>query len=200
MKEIAVIALLCVAMTACQHSVDVAPSSVACAIATDRWTGMDSDRSTRVLVFSEDLEGSLLPLSGDRWTTIDEPGSQAPPTDLIEKFNRTKLVSAVKFCPDFRKMLEKAGVGHGAAVVDKVTKSELDYDVEGVAAPVMSDDGEGALLVLSSRGRDGRVDRVIEYRRRDKSGKWPRFITFSLSQIKRATPKDGSQRRCCRLT
>jgi len=172
MKAIVTIALFGVVLTACQHGVDVTPSPAACAIATDQWTGMDSDRSTRVLVFSEEPEGSLLPLSGERWITIDQPGSQAPPADLIRKFNRTKLVSAVKFCPDFRKMLEKAGIGHGAAAVEKVTKSELDYEVEGVAAPVMSDDGEAVLLVMSSRRRDGMVDRVIEYRRRDKSGKW----------------------------
>ena len=171
MKGLAAIIFLGAALTACQQSAEVAPSPAACAIATNFWAAGDLDKNTRVIVFSEEPESFLIPISGDGWTTVDKSDAK-PPAGLIEKFNRTKLVSAVKFCPDLRAWLEKSGIGHGAAKVEKVTNSKLDYDIEGVAAPVMSDDGTQALMVLSSRMRDGMVDRVIQYMRRDPSGKW----------------------------
>ncbi len=146
---------------------DVMPSPASCAVAAQYFGGMKPDSDGRKLAYTEEPESSALPLSGSGWTSIDGPEGGTPPAALIDKFNRTKLVSAIKYCPAIRAMLDKAGNPHG-----KAAESQPGGELLGVAAPVMSDDGAGALMVLSYRSQGSLMDRTLQYMRRDKSGRW----------------------------
>jgi len=149
---------------------EVAPSPASCALVADYLTGMKPTDGNK-FVYGEDAESSFVPVTVDGWFATGKPESRTPPKALIDKFNGTKLVSAIKYCPNARAVLDKLGVGYGAAAAEKAS-AKPDYDVEGVAAPVLTNDGDGALLVLSSRRANLLADRVIQYMRRDKSGHW----------------------------
>ncbi len=171
--------LLSACGTGAGGGVQAAQPSPGCALAESYLLSFPVVQNGGPVVFSERDEGAPREDGRLEWQDMEaEPKPKpimGPPDELISSLRASAGASAIKYCTNVRKLLDSKGIRYGEDAVNSGASSNgtlFKSAILGISLPVISKDGNAAVLVESfSAGMLlGRGN--VTYLKRQPDGKW----------------------------
>lgn len=172
--------LLSACGTGVASGVRAAQPSPGCALAESYLLSFPVVQNGGPVVFSEDDQGGPREDGRLEWRDMEAEESKpkpiaGPPDELISGLRASAGVSAIKHCANVRKLLDSKGIRYGEGAVNSGSSSNgalFKSAILGISLPVISKDGNEAVLVESfSAGMLlGRGN--VTYLKRQPDGKW----------------------------
>ncbi|MQP65785.1 hypothetical protein GE253_10575 [Niveispirillum sp. SYP-B3756] len=165
---------------AAADNVPAAQPSPACALAETYLLSFPVVQNGGPVVFSEEDQGGPREDGRLEWRDMGAEGAEpkpiaGPPNELISGLRAGGGASAIKHCANVRKLLDSKGIRYGEDAVNSGSSSNgalFKSAILGISLPVISKDGNEAVLVESfSAGMLlGRGN--VTYLKRQADGKW----------------------------